>query len=124
MCHPGFAAPVDSTSKPLPNKGRVTLSIPKPPPPGEPLVIQVTVGELPRRARIEVRSAKGELIGSISPFGQGANRTGGAYTIPVPLELVINQKLPLWFIVQEDKAESSRIPTDAEVKDVKVNGER
>lgn len=113
----GMAAPV---GKPFAENGRVTLSVPHNVRAGESLSVRVTVGTLPKGARIVVRSGTGEVLGSIAPFGQAANHPGVFYTIPVPSELVAGRKISLSFTLEEPSSEKSRVPTEAEVREVKL----
>lgn len=119
----GMAA---SEGKPFAENGKVTLSVPHNVSAGDSVSVRVTVGTLPKGARIVVRSGTGEVLGSIAPFGQAANHPGVFYTIPVPSELVADRKISLGFILEEPGGKKSRVPTEAEVREVKLQlaGER
>ena len=112
----GMAAP---EGKPFSEDGKVTLSIPRSLGAEDALSVRVTVGTLPKGARIVVRSETGEVIGSIVPFGQSTNRQGVFYTLPVPSEMVADRKVSLGFILEEAGGTKSRVPTEAEIKEVK-----
>jgi hypothetical protein len=118
-----MAAPEE---KPFAENGKVTLSVPHNVGVGDSLSVRVTVGTLPKGARIVVRSGTGEVLGSIAPFGQAANRPGVFYTIPVPSELAADRKISLCFTLEEPGGEKSRVPSGAEVREIKLQstGER
>ena len=112
--------------KPFSENGKVTLSIPRSLGVEDSLSVRVTVGTLPKGARIVVRSETGEVLGSIVPFGQSTNRQGVFYTIPVPSEMVADRKVLLEFTLEEAGGKKSRVPTEGEVREVKpqLGGER
>ena len=117
----GMAAP---GGKPFSENGKVTLSVPRSLASEEALSVRVTVGTLPKGARIVVRSERGEVLGSIVPFGQSTNRPNMSYTIPVPPELVSDQKVSLGFTLEEAGTKQSRVPTETEVREVQPQVDR
>jgi len=61
--------------------GRYRLALPHPVHTGERVILQVSVGTLPKGTEIVVTTPSGELLGAVSPFGT----TGPAiYQLPVP----------------------------------------
>lgn len=104
----------------MPDHGKITLFIPRDSAVDESLKLNVTVGTLPPGTRIVLRSGRGELLGSISPFGKTGNRPGVSYAIPVSREEIIDRKLTLIFTLEES-GQKVRVPTDAEVLTVKLS---
>lgn len=114
-----LAEPPLPEGKPMPDHGKITLPLPRDPVADETLKLNITVGSLPRGARIIVRSGRGELLGSISPFGKTGNRPRVSYVLPVPGEEILKRKLILQFSL-EDSDKKVRVPTDAEVLEIKL----
>lgn len=106
--------------KPMPDHGKITLSIPQDSVADEPFKLSVTVGRLPQGSSIVLRSGRGEILGSISPFGRASNRPGVSYVIPVPVEEIVSRKLTLNFSLEESDKKKVRVPTDAEVLEIKL----
>ncbi len=104
----------------MPDHGKIILIIPRDPAADESLKLNVTVGTLPARARIVLHSGRGELLGSISPFGKTGNRPRVSYAIPVSREEIIDRKLTLIFTL-EQSGQKIRVPTDAEILAVKLH---
>jgi len=61
----------------------VMLKLPRALRPGDQLNVAVSVGPIGRN-RIEVTTAEGQHLGTISLFGVPPGRAGGTYLIPVP----------------------------------------
>ena len=88
---------------------------------GTAIVARVNVGPLPRGARVIVRLADGEVIGSISPYGMQAAASGGSYTIPLPDRVNDATELKFRFEVQESRDAQPRPPREGEVLGVELH---
>jgi hypothetical protein len=98
----------------------LTLTLPRQPAANETIALRISVGVLPRRARMVVRTADGEIAGTIAPFGIRPGRDAGEYTIRVPDKAVRGDKVTLHLVVLEKDAEESRRPTCSEIKSAKL----
>jgi hypothetical protein len=81
------------------------------------LVARVSVGPLKPHERIILRTANGEIAGTISPFGAQARRSGSIYTIPIPASAPKNGQVRLLLEVVRENA-STRAPTSEEVRSI------
>src|SRR3954471_8006813 len=90
----------------------VVLSLPRPLRAGEQLSVAVSVGPIGRQ-RVEVSTAQGQHLGTISLFGVPAGRAGGTYMIPVPDKAVHDGRLELHFAIISGS--ERRSPTAEEV---------
>ena len=95
----------------------VMLQLPRPLRPGDQLNVAVTVGPIGRK-RIEVTTAEGQYLGTISLFAVRPGRAGGTYLIPVPSEAVRNGQLDLHFTISSGS--ERRSPTTEEVTGVSL----
>jgi hypothetical protein len=120
LCGAGLATPAALIASPMTENGKVTLDVTPPSNSEAWLTLRVTVGPLPRGARIVVRSERGDVLGAVSPFGATEARTGGTYTVPLPPELLTKRKLLLTFVLEEEHGRKVRVPTNLEVTDVKL----
>jgi hypothetical protein len=93
----------------------VVLPLPRALHSGEALGVEVTIGAL-HRQRLAIRTAQGRYLGTISPFGVEANRSGGRYMIPVPADAVQDGRLALHLTVIS--GDEHRAPTASEVTSV------
>jgi hypothetical protein len=98
----------------------LTIALPRQAGAEEALVIRLSVGVLPRRARVVVETLDGEIAGSVTPYGIRPGRKAGIYTIPIPDKAVSNKKITLRLKVLEQGAKSSRPPARAEIEAAKV----
>jgi hypothetical protein len=96
----------------------VTLALPRPPAPGETVILRVTTGALPRGARVVVRLTDGEVLGAVSPFGVLPGRKAGPSMIPLPEKAMANGKVQLVLEVEEKGQPPGRAPTRKEVEAV------
>jgi hypothetical protein len=96
----------------------VTLTLSRALRAGETATLVVSVGVVPKGARIEVTLPSGRSIGTISPYGIRPGREAGMYTIPLPSDAINGRRvcvrLSLTF------AGTRRAPAEKEVKDVRV----
>jgi hypothetical protein len=95
----------------------VTLQLTRALRPGDQLNVAVSVGPIGRN-RIEVTTAEGQRLGTISLFGVPPGRAGGTYLIPVPPEAVRNGQLDLRFTISSGGEQRS--PTTEEVTGVRL----
>ncbi len=106
-------------SQPATSERMLTLTLPHAPSANEAIRAVVTVGVLPRNARIVVRLADGEIAGTISPFGIRSGRKAGVYMIAIPNGAAVHGKVTLRLELVQKNAET-RAPTMVEVEDVKL----
>src|SRR4051812_36065286 len=85
-------------------EGKLTLNLPRLPTADEMVAARVTVGVLPPRARVVVRTDHNEIAGTISPFGVRPGQNAGVHTVPVPARAVSQNKVELRFEVLEKDA--------------------
>jgi hypothetical protein len=100
--------------------GTLILKLPRSPAAGEAVCVRISVGVLPRNARIVVRLDNGEIVGTVAPYGVRPNQKVGVYTIPIPTNAVLKGKVSLRLEVEEKSAATTRAPTQAEVEDAKL----
>jgi len=98
----------------------VTLKIPRQPNEGEMIHIQVPVGKLDKGTQIDVLTSKGELVGTVSPFGIQAADIGGVYSIAIPASEVVDARIELFLEIEEKEGGAKRAPTNAEVGELEV----
>src|SRR5215472_9523095 len=108
LCTPGVAASTVND---------VMLQLPRALRSGDHLNVAVSVGPIGRK-RIEVTTAEGQHLGTISLFGVPPGRAGGTYLIPVPPEAVRNGQLDLRFTISSGS--EHRSPTTEEVTGVRL----
>jgi hypothetical protein len=85
---------------------------------GESAVLLVSVGVIPRGARIAVTTPSGRLLGTVSPYGIPAGREAGTYTVPLPAEAISGRRVAVRLSLDWNRKQ--RAPTETEVKDVRV----
>jgi hypothetical protein len=95
----------------------VMLKLPRALRPGDQLNVAVSVGPIGRQ-RVEVTTAEGQLLGTISLYGVPPGRAGGTYLIPVPPEAVRSGQLDLRFTISSGGEQRS--PTTEEVTGVRL----
>jgi hypothetical protein len=78
----------------------------------------VTVGAI-GHDQIQIMTQDGEPLGTISPFGIRSGKSGGTYTVPVPVGALSDGRLALRLsVIQSGRA--SRAPTTKEVKSLRL----
>jgi len=97
----------------------VTLALPHPLRPGETAWLEVTVGVLENKAEIEIQTTEGRELGVISPFGIRPGSPAGTYTVPVPLDAISHDHLPLRLFLDRN-GHPLRAPTAKEVTSLRV----
>ena len=98
----------------------MTLQLPHPLAAGETAFIQVQVGPIGRGRTIEVTTAAGQPLGTVSPFGVRAGQHGGTYPLPVPRDAVRDGRLSVRLTISQFGA-PPRAPTAEEVRSVKLS---
>jgi hypothetical protein len=96
----------------------LTLSLRRPLRAGETAFIEVQVGAIGRR-EIDVTTAAGAPLGTISPLGVRFGQEGGSYPLPVPRDAIRNGHLSIRLTIK-DSGGSPRAPTAEEVRGVKL----
>jgi hypothetical protein len=98
--------------------GDMTLTLPHPLRAGETAWIEVQVGAIGRQ-EIDVTTASGEMLGTISPFAVRVGQDAGTYILPVPQDAIRDGRLSLRLTISQAGA-PSRTPTADEVRSVKL----
>jgi len=96
----------------------VTLQLPHALRPGETATLLVSLGVIPKGARIEVTTPSGRILGTISPYGIRAGRESGTYTVPIPSDAIIGRRVCVTLSLAF--GDTHRAPTEKEVKGVRV----
>lgn len=95
-----------------------TLQVPRPPRTGEGVFVEIALGSLARGNRVEVTTAAGRFLGTISPFGTRPNSEGGTYTVPVPLDAVSGDHISIRILINDGK--QKRAPEVNEIRSMVV----
>ena len=96
----------------------MTLTLPRPLRAGETAWIQVQVGAIGRQ-EIDITTASGEMLGTISPFGVRSGRDAGTYTLPLPANAISEGRVAVRLTISQPGG-ASRAPTAQEVRGVKL----
>ena len=94
----------------------MTLTLSHPPGPGETAWIEVQVGPIGRSQEIEVTSASGQPLGTISAFGGRLGQDAGTFTLPVPRDAIRDGRISIRLAVTQSGA--TRAPGAQEVRSV------
>lgn len=113
-----YTAPVPAV--PDGSDGVLTLTLPRKPAPDESLALRLSVGVLPRGARVVAQTLDGEIVGTVSPFGVRPDRKAGVYTIPVPAKAIAGDRVTLRLHVLEKGVEAGGPPAKAEIEGAKL----
>jgi hypothetical protein len=95
-----------------------TLTLPHPLGAGETAWIELQVGPIGRQ-EIDITTAAGQPLGTISPFGPRTGQDAGTYTFPVPADLIHDGRLAVRITITQANG-SPRAVTDQEVRSVKL----
>src|SRR5271154_4917218 len=93
----------------------MTLTLPHPLVAGEIAWLQLQVGPIGRGQEIEVTTAAGQELGTISSFGVGGGQEAGAYTLPMPADAIRDGRLAVRLTISQSGA-PPRAPTAQEVR--------
>ena len=97
----------------------MTLALPHPLAAGEIAWLQVQVGPIGRGEEIDVTTAAGQRLGTISPFGVRSGQAAGTYTLPVPGDAIHDGRLSVRLTISQ-AGTASRTPTAEELRGVKL----
>jgi hypothetical protein len=97
----------------------LTLALPHPLAAGETAFIQVELGTISKGQVIEVTTAAGQTLGTISPFGARPGQGAGTYTLPVPADAIHDSRLAIRVTITQPGG-PPRAPTAQEVRGVKL----
>ena len=84
----------------------------------EGVVLEVKLGAIASGAEIEIETKTGRTLGVISPHGIRAGNEAGTYVVPVPPEVIANNRLSVRLI--HSFQSRRRAPTNKEVKDIRL----
>ncbi len=79
----------------------IELAAPRQVAEGEAIEVQITTASLPRGSVLTVSSEGGQVLGSVSPFGQGFTRGPSTATVPVPRSALVAGRVRLRLQVRE-----------------------
>ncbi len=86
---------------------------------GEAIEVQITAASLPRGSVLTVSSESGQVLGSVSPFGQGFTRGPSTATVPVPRSALVAGRVRLRIQVREP-GKPPRPPQESEIQKVEL----
>ena len=92
----------------------VTLTLPHALRSGETATLVVSVGVIPKGARIEVTTPSGRSLGTISPYGIRAGHEAGSYTVPLHADAIEGRRVRV--LLSLAFSGTRRAPTEGEVK--------
>jgi hypothetical protein len=95
------------------------LAVPRALRAGETAWIEVEVGPVGRGQEVEVKTASGQPLGTISPFGVRLGQAAGTYSLPVPPDAIRDNRLPVRVTITQPGG-PPRAPTAQEVRSVKL----
>lgn len=99
------------------------VTLPRLPAAEERLLIEVDVGVLGPGEELVLRTANGELVGTVSPHGIRAGHPAGTYVVPVPPAIaathIVNHRLPVQILVERAGA-AVRPARDNEVRGLRA----
>jgi hypothetical protein len=97
----------------------VTLALPRALRAGETAAVEVQLGPISRGSVLNVTTASGQPLGTISPFGARPGQEAGTYTLPIPPDAIRDGRLAIRLTVSRSNA-PPRAPTAQEVRGVKL----
>lgn len=98
----------------------MTLAVPQDAKPGEPVDLHVTLGALPARALVHVKSvADGSTLATIYPFGRAPGEEAGTFVVSVPTTGAKDGKLEVKFEIEAGGAVRPATTPDGAVSIVK-----
>jgi hypothetical protein len=95
----------------------VTLTLPHPLAAGEIAWLVVELGRLSRGQEIDVNTASGKRLGTISPYGTHIGQAAGTFTLPVPPDAIHDGKITVRLSISGGGA-PPRAPAAREVRRV------
>jgi hypothetical protein len=100
-------------------QGIIELALIRPATPQEAVWVQIRAGTLPRGTEIRVSTRKGILLGTVSPFGAQQGREAVTYTIPLPQNAIIDNRVQLRLTVDTPDM-PARAPQPGEVESINL----
>ena len=97
----------------------VNLVLPRDLSANEAVWIELRVGAIARGVEIEIETTEGKMLGVISPHGVRLGDEAGTYTVPVPPEVISNNRLSIRLILKQTDR-SKRAPTAREIRNVRL----
>ena len=113
------SAALSASDGPADDAATMTLILPHALRPGEIAFVEVTVGEIAPGQQVEVTTADGRRVGTVSPFGIRPGAEAGTYALPVPADAIGSCSLPLRLSITRPDG-PPRPPTADEVRGVKL----
>jgi hypothetical protein len=86
---------------------------------GEAIEIQITTSTLPKGSVLIVSSERGQVLGSVSPFGQGFARGPITATVPLPRSALVAGHVRLRLQVREP-GKPPRPPQEGEIQRIEL----
>jgi hypothetical protein len=96
----------------------MTLTLPHPLAAGETAWIELQLGPIGRQ-EIDITTAAGQPLGTVSPFGPRAGQDAGTYAFPVPADAIRDGRLTVRITITQPNG-SPRPATEQEVRSVKL----
>jgi hypothetical protein len=97
----------------------LTLTLPHPLGAGGTAFIEVQLGTIGKGRVVNVTTAAGQPLGTISPFGARPGQSAGTYTLPVPAGAIHDGRLVIRLAITQPDG-PPRAPTGQEVRGVKL----
>jgi hypothetical protein len=97
----------------------MTLELPRPLTADQTAFVEVQVGPIGRGRTIEVTTASGQPLGTVSPFGVRTGQDAGTYPLPVPKDAIRDGRLSIRLTISQPGG-APRAPTADEVRSVKL----
>jgi hypothetical protein len=104
----------DAEAACAPQQEAVELALTRPAAAHEAVWLEIRVGALVRGGQLRVRTAAGELVGTVAPFGAVARSQGGTYKFPLPQGAVVDGRVQLC-LDAEAPGIAARAPQPGEV---------
>jgi hypothetical protein len=95
-----------------------TLTLPHPLAAGETAWIELQLGPIGRQ-EIDITTAAGQQLGTVSPFGPRAGQDAGTYAFPVPADAIRDDRLAVRITITQPNG-PPRAATEQEVRSVKL----
>lgn len=96
----------------------MTLTLAHPLAAGETAWLELQVGPIGRQ-EIDVTTAAGQHLGTVSPFGPRTGQDAGTYAFPVPADLIRDGRLSVRITITQPNG-PPRTATEQEVRSIKL----
>ena len=94
----------------------ITLTAPHPLQAGEAAFLEIKLGSIDRGLRVEIETEAGRRLGVLSPFGVRSGKDAGTYTVPVPSDAIVKDRLKVRIIINDGR--TKRTPAHEEIRSV------